>query len=94
MLGIILPGLHDQALCILGIGWQGVLFGRYTGLPANARLSSGPRSNLTAAQVSNPLLLAFFCLQERCLEEQSAVYTLIQCTPYWSKSERSHAKPF
>ena len=40
------------------------------------------RSNLTAAQVSNPPLPALCCLHEKCLEGEPAVYTLIQCTPY------------
>ena len=39
------------------------------------------RSNLTAAQVSNPPLPALCCLHEGCPEGEPAVYRLEQCTP-------------
>ena len=35
----------------------------------------------TAAQVSNPPLLALHCLHEGCPEDKCAVYMLMQCTP-------------
>ena len=40
------------------------------------------RSNLTAAQISNPVQPALCCLHEGCLEGESAVYTY-SVYPYW-----------
>ena len=45
-----------------------------------ACLVGSTRSNLSAAQVSDPLLPALCCLHDRYLEGDLAVHMLTQCT--------------